>query len=242
MASLNDMVAVAKNAVASGQTNFEQSDFVAALNQRAASIGRSVSWAVDHDDVSKLLVRAAQYASDNVAKSYLTGQVPTVASLKPEIVSGASAFRVNEAVDALAALNRIVDRQCQLNPGKSRDRVFSDVYSSHSELARLEREQNRPSATIVSKFADGEVPRFADNSDIEKPEDSEDAEREDKDPGLEALAELDRKADEIRQRNPGLSKAQSFAKAYAQNPSLAAAERRAHRPVPTRHSKYEDRS
>jgi hypothetical protein len=192
------------------------------MYEQAIKLAKSVGRFVETVDGETLFIPHRK-------SSYLTGKVPATATIQPRNLSGDVAYSVNSPKSALQQLQALVARQAKLTPNRTKEQLFADVYAANPELAQREREEAR--AALVAK---AEAPRMASN---EKPED-EDKEREDDDSALEAL---DRKADELRRKDPNLTKAQAFAKAYSENPLLAAAERRRNRPVPTLHSKYEQR-
>jgi hypothetical protein len=240
---------VAKAIVEDGYVTkeFTREDFRVEIQKRAEATrkaGESPDQAFARfattDPDGQVLMRAMRRAADSPTRgSYLEGRRPNTASLQPRVVSGPEAFRVNEPRSALALLNELVDRQCQLSPGRSREQLFADVYTTHPELAAQEREENRPTVSVLTKAEQVErearrrAPRMATNEDVRR-------EREEEEDG-DALEALDRKAEENRRRDPKLSKAQAFAKAYADNPALAEAERAHNRPVPSAPNPYDRR-
>jgi hypothetical protein len=91
------------------------------------------------------------------------------------------------------------------------DKAFAKVFSSDDEVGITFRK-----AIQIAKGMMPIIPVFVDADSVNDP--------------VNALEELERLVERMRAAEPALSKAQAFAKVYAANPQLAAAERRQNRP------------
>jgi hypothetical protein len=100
-------------------------------------------------------------------------------------------------------------------PELTRERAFAKVFGApDGEGLAIRR------AWLISKGVD--LPSDARDEPSDDTDDTGD--------GFDALAKLEALGAEVRKRNPQLTKAQAFTKAYADNPELAARERRQNRP------------
>jgi hypothetical protein len=115
---------------------------------------------------------------------------------------------------------------------------FAKMIQKYANSVRLPNETQAQAFTRVFTSDDSEgqairrawrVSKGDDNPHDPLNEPDDEDEREDED-DTDALAELEELGAEERRRNPKLSKAQAFTKAYTDNPALAAKERRQHRP------------
>jgi hypothetical protein len=237
---------VAKAVVEDGYVtkNFTREDFRVEIQKRAEAVrktGESPDQAFARfattDPDGQVLMRAMRKASDSPTRgSYLEGRQPNTASLQPRVVSGPEAFRVNEPRSALALLHELVERQSQLQPGRSKESIFAELYErDHDGLASRERLENRPGAAVTKA-----VPEMATNEDIRR---DRKADGKDDDEDDDAVEKLNKLAADLRKREPHLTEAAAFAKVFTdpRNSALAEAERRAHRPVPTAPNPYDRR-
>lgn len=118
-----------------------------------------------------------------------------------------------------------------VHPDLSAPQAFSKVFLDDSDEGRAIRWAWATSKGVVpADSADREYGSPASRGYTSEALDDDEAADEGEGVVDDALEELEELAADAKRRDPRLSKAQSFAKAYADNPELAAKERRQNRP------------
>jgi hypothetical protein len=157
-----------------------------------------------------------------IPKSHLTGQRPNVATLQPRVLSGEAAFKPNNPKSAIDQINALVAEQIARGSTKTKEQLFSQIYSERSDLARQERAESRAALAAVTKA----VPQMATNEDVDREDVKDDGEED------ESLKKLNALAADLRKREPHLTHAAAFARIYTskEHSAPAESERKAHRP------------
>jgi hypothetical protein len=93
--------------------------------------------------------RDQQWLEKTTTMSKAAEGMPGRATIQPRVVGGAAAQAVDNPKSALAELQALVDEQRAQNPALSESMAWQRVYEhpSNADLARREREENRPVAS-----------------------------------------------------------------------------------------------